>query len=180
MSKIWNVKGRYGSGKWFKTEKAFLSNVREDDTREVLIYELIESGNAGEIRKNTITKRERDDQLKTLLGETDKYEEAISKFKVKLEEIAEDTSNKRYIMDNLKIIGLNKKEFSTMATGVKNYLLLEVSDTVEWYQTILRCHNFVSIPKTYYKRGEGRIETEQIKINNFKKAKESLKNKKKK
>lgn len=178
MNKIWFVKGRYGSGKWFKTEKAFLSNVREDDTREVFVYQLLDSGVAGEVKRRTITERDRDNQLKTILGEADKYEEAISNFRAKFEEIAEDTQGKRYVMSILKIIGLDKKEFSNMASGSKNYLLFEVSDTVEWYQTLLRCHNFVSISTKYYKRGTGRIETEQTRINNFKEAKESLKKKK--
>lgn len=80
-------------------------------------------------------------------------------------------------MSNLKIIGLNKKDFSNMATGSKDYLLFEVSDTLEWYQTLLRCHNFVSIPKYYYKRGKGKLETEQTRLDNFKEAKESLKKK---
>jgi hypothetical protein len=177
MKKIWYVKGRYGSGKWFKTEKAFLSHVREDDTREVFVYQLLDSGIAGEVKKRTITERDRDDQLKTILGEADKYEEAISNFRAKFEEIAEDTQSKRYILSTLKIIGLNKKEFSNMATGSRNYLLFEVSDSVEWYQTLLRCHNFMSIPANYYKRGTGRLETEQSRTDNFKAAKESLKKK---
>ena len=44
------------------------------------------------------------------------------------------------------------------------------SDTLEWYQTLLRCHNFVSIPKYYYKRGKGKLETEQTRLDNFKEA----------
>ena len=177
MKKIWHVKGRYGGGKWFKTEKAFLSNVREDDTRDVFVYQLIDSGIAGEVKRSTITERDRDDQLKNILGEAGKYEEAISNFRAKFEEIAEDTQSKRYIISTLKIIGLNKKEFSNMASDIRNYLLFEVSDSVEWYQTLLRCHNFVSIPVNFYKRGTGRIETEQTRIDNFKEAKESLKKK---
>lgn len=175
MKKIWYVKGRYGGGKWFKTEKAFLSNVREDDTREVFVYQLIDSGVAGEVKRSTITERDRDDQLKTILGETDKYEEAISNFRTKFEQIADDSNDKTKILYELKIIGLNKKEFSNMATNNRNYLLFEVSDSVEWYQTLLRCHNFVSIPTKYYSRGVGRLETEQARIDNFKEAKDSLK-----
>ena len=177
MKKIWHVKGRYGSGKWFKTEKAFLSNVREDDSREVFVYQLLDSGVAGEVKRRTITERDRDNQLKTILGEADKYEEAISNFRAKFEEIATESKGKAHILSQLKIIGLNKKDFSNMATNSRNYLLFEVSDTLEWYQTLLRCHNFVSIPTNYYKRGTGRIETEQTRIDNFKDAKESLKKK---
>ena len=177
MKKIWHVKGRYGSGKWFKTEKAFLSNVREDDTREVFVYQLIDSGVAGEVKRSTITERDRDNQLKNILGEADKYEEAISNFRANFEEIATESRSKTHILSQLKIIGLNKKDFSNMATNSRNYLLFEVSDTLEWYQTLLRCHNFVSIPTNYYGRGTGRIETEQSRIDNFKAAKESLKKK---
>lgn len=177
MKKIWHVKGKYGSGKWFKTEKAFLSNVREDDTREVFVYQLLDSGLAGEVKRRTITERDRDNQLKTILGEADKYEEAISNFRAKFEEIATESKSKAHILSELKIIGLNKKDFSNMATNSKNYLLFEVSDTVEWYQTLLRCHNFVSIPTNHYSRGTGRLETEQSRIDNFKAAKESLKKK---
>lgn len=177
MKKIWYLKGRYGGGKWFKTEKSFLSNVREDDTREVFIYSLVDSGIAGEVKKSTITERDRDDQLKTILGEADKYEEAISSFRAKFDEIAQDTRGKRHILSTLKIIGLNKKEFSNMASNNREYLLFEVSDSVEWYQTLLKCHNFVSIPTSGYIRGKGRVETEQSRIDNFKAAKESLKKK---
>ena len=159
MKKIWYVKGKYGGGNWFKTEKSFLSNVREDDTREVLIYSLVDSGIAGEVKKSTITERDRDDQLKTILGEADKYEEAISCFRAKFDEIAQDTRGKRHILSTLKIIGLNKKEFSNMASNNREYLLFEVSDSVEWYQILLKCHNFVSIPTNYYIGGNGRVET---------------------
>lgn len=177
MKKIWHVKGRYGSGKWFKTEKAFLSHVREDDTREVFVYQLIDSGIAGEVKRSTITERDRDNQLKTILGEADKYEEAISNFRAKFEEIATESRSKTHILSQLKIIGLNKKDFSNMASNSRNYLLFEVSDTLEWYQTLLRCHNFVSIPTNHYSIGTGRLETEQTRIDNFKEAKESLKKK---
>ena len=177
MKKIWYVKGRYGGGKWFKTEKAFLSNVREDDTREVFVYQLIDSGVAGEVKRSTITERDRDEQLKTILGEADKYEEAISNFRAKFEQIAEDTNGKAKILYELKIIGLNKKEFSNMATHNRSYLLFEVSDSVEWYQTLLKCHNFVSIPTKHCNRTTGSSVTEQRRIDNFKEAKESMKKK---
>jgi len=177
MKKIWHVKGRYGSGKWFKTEKAFLSSVRDDDSREVYVYQLIESGKAGDVKTNTITQRDRDDQLKTILGEADKYEEAISRFKAVFAEMAPVSNDKKHVERMLGIIGLNKKEFSSMATSMKGYLLFEVSDTVEWYQALLKCHNFTSLPATSYVRGKGRVTAEPERIENFKAAKESMKKK---
>lgn len=177
MKKIWHVKGRYGGGRWFKTEKTFLANVRDDDSREVYVYQLLESGTAGELKKSTIMERDRDDQLKTILGEADKYEEAISAFRAVFSEIAPESNDKKNVERMLKIIGLNKKDFSSMATNMKNYLLFEVSDSVEWYQTLLKCHNFTTMANTYYSRGKGRTVTEQQRIDNFIAAKNSMKKK---
>ncbi len=178
MEKIWYLKSRWGSGgKVFRTEKAFLSAVREDDDRQVFIFKVEESGKAGEMKRNILTSRERNDQLKTILGEADKYEEAIMSFKAKFSEIAKDSNDKRRIEYQLKIIGLNKKDFSQLATSYKNYLLFEISDSVEWYQTLLKCHNFVSLPASHYVRGVGRTATEEARIETFRAAKESLKKK---
>jgi len=177
MKKIWLVKGKYGSGKWFKTEKSFLSSIREDDTREVFVYHLIDSGIAGEVKQSVIKERDRDDQLKNILGEADKYEKAISKFRADFSEIAPPSRDKDRVERVLRTIGLNKKDFSSMASSFKEYLLFEVSDSAEWYQSLLRCHNFVALPPTRYKRGIGTIESEQARIDNFKEAKASLKKK---
>jgi hypothetical protein len=64
-----------------------------------------------------------------------------------------------------------------MATHNRSYLLFEVSDSVEWYQTLLKCHNFVSIPTKHWNRTTGSSVTEQRRIDNFKEAKESMKKK---
>ena len=178
MEKIWYLKSRWGNGgKVFRTEKAFLSAVREDDDRQLFIFKVEESGKAGEMKKNILTSRERNDQLKTILGEASKYEEAIMQFKEKFAELAKDSNEKRAIERNLKIIGLNKKDFSLMATANKDYLLLEVSHTVEWYQAVLRCHNFAELPKRIYVRGKGYSEIEESIKEAFLEAKESLKKK---
>lgn len=178
MEKIWYLKSRWGSGgKVFRSEKQFLSAIRDDDDRQIFIFKLEESGTAGEMKKNILTSRERNDQLKSILGEADKYEEAIMQFKSKFAELAQESNDKRKLERQLKIIGLNKKDFSQMATNAKEYLLFEVSDSVEWYQTLLRCHNFVSLPKKAYIRGKGYIEIEEQRRENFAAAKESLKKK---
>ena len=178
MEKIWYLKSRWGNGgKVFRTEKAFLSAVREDDDRQLFIFKVEESGKAGEMKKNILTSRERNDQLKTILGEASKYEEAIMQFKAKFAEMAKDSNDKRAIERNLKIIGLNKKDFSQLATAYKDYLLFDVSESVEWYQTVLRCHNFVSLPKRRYVRGKGYADIEESIKEAFLEAKESLKKK---
>lgn len=178
MEKIWYLKSRWGNGgKFFRTEKAFLSAVREDDDRQLFIFKFEESGKAGEMKKNILTARERNDQLKSILGEVDKYEEAIMRFKIKFAELAKEDNVKRIIERTLKIIGLNKKDFSQLATTHKDYLLFEVSNTVEWYQTVLRCHNFMTLPKKRYVSGKGYSEIDEYIKDAFLEAKESLKKK---
>ena len=182
MNKVWYIKRKYGSGKLYKTEKAFLAAVRrEDDPREVIVYEMVDSGIAGEMAKSTLMKRDRENQLKIVLGESSKYEEAISAFKKAFEETAPESESKEVVLREMSLIGLDKKNFSKLATSYKTYLLFGVSDTVEWYQTLLKCHNFVTIPNTYYKRGKGtaaRLPTDPKTLENFALAKESLKKKK--
>jgi hypothetical protein len=178
MEKIWYLKSRWGNGgKVFRTEKAFLSAVGENDDRQLFIFKVEESGKAGEMKKNILTSRDRNDQLKTILGEASKYEEAIMQFNTKFAELAKDCAEKRVIERMLKIIGLNKKDFSQLATTHKDYLLFEVSDTVEWYQTVLRCHNFTSLPRKRYVSGKGYSEIDEYIKEAFLEAKESLKKK---
>ena len=176
MKKIWFVKGTYSKGKVFKTEQSFLNAVRDDDKRQVFIFELVESGISGEIKQSIINSRDRDNQLKNILGETNKYEKAIIEFKSKFSEIAPDSNYKKIVLRKFKLIGLDKKEFSKMAIEFRRYLLFEVSNTVEWYETLLRCHNFISIPKNWTSYYSNKIDIE-TNIQSFNDAKKNLKKK---
>lgn len=193
MGKIYYIKSKYRhSGRFYHSEKQFLRAISEKDKREVIIYEECESGIACEMFEANIKEKERDGQLKIVLGEAGKYEEAIYQFKEMFTRIASETSTeKKEILYQLKLDGLNKQRFSEMITNYryKDYLLFTVSDSVEWYQTILRCHNFKSLPSTYYKNMvttdlQGRkyhkrvkSEVEESRKENFRLAKESLKKK---
>lgn len=183
MEKIWYIKNRWDiGGKVYRSEKEFLSAVRgEKDERQVFVYTLAETGKAGELKTSIISSRDRNDHLRCILGEADKYEEAISGLRTLHSLLAKDSPEKRHIEERMSIIGLNKKEFSRMATSLKIYFLFGVSDSVEWYLALLKCHNFATIPNTYYKRAKGtaaRVPTDPKMLENFRLAKESLKKKK--
>jgi hypothetical protein len=192
MSKIYYVIDKSGGGKFYRTEKQFFLSIRKDDKRKVIIYEECGDGIAGEILESTITQNERDSQLKVVLNEATEEEVSI----YKLMEMIEETPQlvdwmKSSLIKSLKLIGLNKKEFSKLALNFKNFLLFEISDSVEWYQILLKCNNYTKLPDTYYKYetietkwGKNfrrvKVDTEEIRIQNFLTAKKLNKIKTKK
>lgn len=193
MGKIWLVKSKYGKkAKVYNSERTFLAAISSDDKRKVFIFEESEMGIAGEMYNSLVKGKERDDQLKVVLGEVDKYEEAIYSFKEMFIKMAPEINEKKHILHRLKLTGLNKKEFSTMASNhhFKEFLLFGISDSVEWYQTLLRCHNFTKLPESYvaivqvekvnrWDNGIKRVRrtTGDTRKENFRLAKESLKKK---
>lgn len=170
-NKVFFLKRKWGSGKFFRNEKALMKSISENTIGEIFEFEFKSSYQASEFFKNTIKERDRDTQLKVILGETDKYEEAILNFKNMLEEIAEKGRQKNTILEKLRVHGCNKDTFKEIVNNyrLKNFILLNVSNSVEWYETVLRCHNFQSLPTK-------NLSDETIA--NFKSAKELLKKKK--
>lgn len=169
--KIYFLKRKWGGGKFFRNQKALMKAINENTSTEVYVFELTETLTASDFFKGTIKKRDRDIQLKTILGETDKYEEAILNFKKMLEEIAPSERSRNIILEKLRVLGPSKDTFSEIVNNyrLKNYILLHVSNSVEWYQTVLRCHNFKSLPN--------KMVSDET-LNNFKLAKENIKKKK--
>jgi len=167
-NQVFFLKRKWGGGKFFRNQKALMKAINEDTNTEVYIFELKETIVASELFKGTIKKRDRDIQIKSVLGETDKYEEAILNFKKTLEEIAPSERSRNLILEKLRVLGPSKDTFSEIVNNyrLKYYILMSVSDTVEWYEKVLRCHNFKSLP------GKNHSETA---FDNFKKAKELIK-----
>jgi hypothetical protein len=170
-NKIFFLKRKWGGGKFFRNQKSLLKAINENTNTEVYVFELKEKLMASDFFKGTIKTRDRDIQLKSLLGETDKYEEAILNFKRMLEEIAPNERSRNVILEKIRVLGPSKDTFNEIVNNyrLKNYILMNVSDTVEWYETVLRCHNFKSLP--------GKNFSEKA-FDNFKKAKELIKKKK--
>ena len=170
-NKVFFLKRKWGSGKFFRNEKALMKAISENTIGEIFEFEFKKSYQASEFFKNTIKERDRDTQLKVLLGETDKYEEAILNFKNMLEKITESNRQRNSILEKFRVHGCNKDTFKEIVNNyrLKNYILMSVSDTTEWYETVLRCHNFKSLP--------GKNFSEKA-FDNFKAAKELIKKKK--
>ncbi len=170
-NKVFFLKKRWGGGKFFRNQKALMKAINENTNTEVFIFEFKETVLASDLFKGTIKERDRDIQIKSILGETDKYEEAILNFKRMLEETAPSERSRNVILEKLRVLGCNKDTFNEIVNNyrMKNYILMNVSSSVEWYETVLRCHNFKSLPSK---------NLSEEAISNFKKAKENIKNKK--
>ena len=172
-NKVFFLKKKWGGGKFFRNEKALMKVINENSVGEIFEFEFKNSYQASEYFKNTIKERDRDTQLKVILGESDKYEEAILNFKLKLEELGENNRQRNSILEKLRVHGCNKDTFGDIINNyrLKNFILLNVSNSIEWYEIVLRCHKFQSLPTKNLSE-----ET----LNNFKEAKELIKNKKNK
>lgn len=167
MSKIWYVIGKYES-RFYRSERAFLSSININSQSKVIVYEEIESGIAGEVYNNILKQKEREQQLNVILGTVDEYSEKFMKLVNMYKDItSDDDRNKKYYLKNFKIIGPDKKKISSFLTGKKRYFLMYVSNSVEWYKTLLECHNFTTID-TF-------TGTNQTSIDNFNEAKRLIK-----
>lgn len=145
MSKVWYVIGKWES-RFYKSERAFLSANNINSSSKVIVYEEVETGITGEIYGNILKQKEREQQLNVILGTADEYSEKFMKLVNMYKEItSEEDRNKKYYLKNFKIIGPDKKKISSFLTGKKRYFLMYVSNSVEWYKTLLECHNFTTI-----------------------------------
>jgi hypothetical protein len=181
--KVWFIQSRSGrGGKFFFNETAYLRATHKDDTRKVFILETT-GGNmpSGQYSEALISQRERDNQLSNILGESDNFTLNFSALKELFEKICPGGrdnvafyTSKSEVSKSFKIIS-EKKVFSTYVTNsrIKKFLLLHVSDSVEWYQALLRCHAFQSLPS------DRRTTISEQRLKNFVEAKESLRKKKK-
>jgi len=186
--KVWYLKSRNGrSGRFFTTEKSYLSSTNKEDNRLLYVLDVsnINGVKSGDYYSNLLLERERDEQLSIILDEGDNFTKNFALFKRKFEEIAPSDSDpinfKTYYITKSKISRIlktvnEKKDFSNMVSMDihKIYLLYAMPPTVEWFETILRCHNFQALPDTK------RFTASEERKENFLKAKENLKQQSKK
>jgi hypothetical protein len=203
MDKIWIIKSPSRYTKKFtvyKKESDLLRAISVDSNLEILEYELKSSVRASDYIKS----KDRDIQLRSVLGELSDDEIAIEKFITLFEHLAPvgkeyekkywegnnwvsvKTSSKEEFLKKLKKFSTDKKQIVKLITDNKKYLISVVSQEVEWYVSILRLHNFRDYmydspnfnrqTRTYEKVDTA---TDEIK-NNFKLAKEELKKLRKK
>ena len=94
-NRVFFLKKRWGGGKFFRNEKTLFKAINENTNEELFIFNFESSIKASDFFKSSIKERDRDTQLKVILGESDKYEEAILNFKLKLEELRYAKRNER-------------------------------------------------------------------------------------
>jgi len=177
--KVWFLKSKWGKGgKFFFTEQSYLKATAKTDKRQLFILEMTEGGmESGAYMEALLLSRERENQLSTILGESDKFIPNYLEFKKLFEQLCPDETkgwvSKKDALRALQIIN-DKKSFSNYVSQprVRKFFLYNVSDSVEWYSALLKCHNFKSIETTLKN-----VVSEQ-RIKNFEEAKLSLKKKK--
>jgi hypothetical protein len=192
--KVWYLKNRYGrGGKFFTSEKAYLTATHKDDTRLLHILEVssINGIKSGDYYTSLLLERERDEQLSLILDESDNFTRNFAILKRKFEELCpsdDKTTYRSYYTTSsdmgkmLKMVN-EKKDFSSIASQnqYKRFLLHAMPPSVEWFESLLKCHNFKELSDVYQMVGGNRrlVVTDERK-ENFLKAKENLRNSKKK
>jgi alpha-D-ribose 1-methylphosphonate 5-phosphate C-P lyase len=196
MDKIWIVisNNSYRNQKYkvYKSESQLMKAISPTDTnKEILEFDLVSKVKTTDF----FTQKERDTQLRTILGDLDVREESAMSLIKMYEDIApigrihtgwryqKETNEKEIMINNLKKYQIDKKSFSALLVKNKKHFFT-ISTDVEWYKLILKCHNFTdnnfsksrydSTLRKYVKIDE---RTDEMKIN-FIEAKKQLRKKK--
>lgn len=169
----------------YNNEKDLLKDIQSDFEIKILEYELKSSTDVSDY----LVSKERDKQLRQVLGELSKEESDIQNFIKMYEEIAPEgkqfekrifqvgsikriqSSKKIEMLKRLKKFSSYKKQIVKIIKDNKKYFLSEVSNSVDWYLVILSLYNFRN--HVYDNWPQTDTATEKIK-QNFKMAKQLL------
>lgn len=153
---------------WSK-EKSYLV-----DTAVVTIYEasVIESNTVKEIKNSIINSNTRESRIEAIVSE-DPWFIKFEKFKVELTKY----SNTQLILERLNMMGNQQKIITKFLKANKEFLLCDVSDSVEWFELIIDITGIKKMVESSYKKINGYntkvIVSKKIK-DNFLKAKENV------
>jgi len=172
--------------KWriYKSEAELIKNISPSTSGEIFEYQLTSKTAASEYFKS----KERDTQLRNILGELSESEASSMELIQLFETLAVDNPTDRYRrthLNNLKKFVGDKKSFANYLVNNKKYFF-KVSSSLEWVLAILKCHNFQSYNYDSLKWNSEdkkyiRVDTSTEELRqNFKLAKEELKKLKKK
>lgn len=146
MDKAWVVEYKRGSKKrraFYNTETELLKNIKSYKNADVIEYSVVSAQSA----ESYLSSRERDIQLRTILGDLSKAEESSFNLIRLLESLPDDPndrySNRKKILNRLKLISQDKKAVAAILVKNKKFLF-NLCDSVEWLVAILRCHNFTT------------------------------------
>lgn len=180
-NRIWIVTRNYSKTRIFKSENEMFKNIKINDNKTIINeYELKSSQNASDYTKA----RERDTQLRTVLGELSDHEANGFRLVELYESLAkEDAVKKMRKIEALRKLASDKKSLTSYLIREKKYFFT-ILDDVEWLLAILKCHNFRDHK---YDRDRWDVNTRMyVKVDNstqklkdnFMQAKKELKNKK--
>ncbi len=197
MNKIWIVinNGSYRNQKHkvYKSETQLLKAISADKNQEILEYNLTSKITTESFFKE----RDRDTQLRSILGELDVKEESamdlISFYEKNAPNgkvikngygnYATETNTKEIMIKLLRKYQHDKKAFAGVLVKQKRYFTTVLTD-VEWYKILLKCHGFTNpcSDKSRYDRTLRKYvtvdtTTQEIK-DNFLEAKKQLRKKK--
>ena len=157
MSKIWIVENykkanKLRNVKIYRNESQLLKSIRQDSDQMILEYDLKSSTKSSDFFKE----KERDIQLRSVLGELDTNEESRIKLISIYEELAPENiiqkkswngsvigeySKKKEFLKSLKKYQSDKDSFCKFLTENKGHVMT-VLTTIDWYKAILSVHNF--------------------------------------
>lgn len=156
MDKIWIIKSGSRYQKKFtiyKEESKLLKAISKDRTATILEYDLVSKVTS----EDYLVSKERDSQLKSVLGELSDKEQAVIDFVNLYENIAPtgkkfkkriswhesvETSTKEQMLLKLRKFQTEPKELAKIIVNNKKYFINDVSRTTEWYLSLLKVHNF--------------------------------------
>lgn len=195
MDKIWIIQSSSRYQKKFsiyREESKLLKAISKDRTTTILEYDLVSKVTS----EDFLMARERDSQLRSVLGELSNKEQSTIEFVNLYERIAPvgkkfkkriswhesvDTSTKEQMLIKLRKFQTEPKELARILINEKSYFIEQVSDSVEWFVALLRVHNFrdhLTGPKRWNsetKKYEVVDNTSEQLRDNFKLAKKQLK-----
>jgi hypothetical protein len=195
--KIYLVKRRFGTDRWFEKQKDLLKFLIENDNEEITVITVDATLESEQSRTQTIEQLQdqiqRDSAINTVLGDefSEKAQRVITLFEKYATRCTWDqsqfTPRGKVVFDKLTTCPRTKADFSKVVKSNSEYLLYNVSDSVEWYQALLEVYGFRKLYETCriekmsirgYYTFEG-CRTPERMLTSFAKAKETIKTNKK-
>lgn len=157
--KIYLVKRKNGTNRWFEKQKDLLKFLIETDQDEEITITTIDATLESEkSRTQTIEQLQdqiqRDSAINTVLGDdfADKAQKVITLFEKYAKKCDWDktqfTPRGKVTFDKLTTCPRTKEDFSKVVKSNSEYLLYNVSDSVEWYMALLEVYGFKKMYET--------------------------------
>lgn len=157
--KIYLVKRQYSTNRWFDNEKDLLKFLIEANKDEKISVTTVDADIQSELsRQDTISilqdQVQRDSAINTVLGDdfSQKAQTVITMFEKLAKRCEWDktafTDRGKRTYDKLTTCPRTKKDFGKVVSQNSEYLLYNVSDSVEWYSALLEVYGFKKMFET--------------------------------